>query len=378
MGFKLEHTAQTEFKDNSEKSGLQQLLKKEISFSGTFFTTKRKESFYSELGVLLKAGVRLRESLQLLTENQKKEKISSFYQSMIEDLDAGQGFYEVLKSKKDFTEYEYYSIQIGEETGNLPKIITALGAFFNRKNEQRRQLLNALTYPVIILCTAILVVIFMLRMVVPMFEDIFRQNGVDLPAITKWIITVSNGIKSFGLPILLFLVTMVILRKPLFGKRIFQEKWQTLLLRMPIMGNFVRTVYLSQFAQAMVLLTSSKVPILSSLQMVKKMIEFYPLKNSLLSIEEKIMQGISLHESIKDEKVFDGKIASLIKVAEETNQTQYIFEKLNQQYTVEVQQKSKLLSTLMEPLIIILIGFFVGIILVAMYLPMFKLSSVIG
>jgi len=378
MGFKLEHTAQTEFKDNSEKSGLQQLLKKEISFSGTFFTTKRKESFYSELGVLLKAGVRLRESLQLLTENQKKEKISSFYQSMIEDLDAGQGFYEVLKSKKDFTEYEYYSIQIGEETGNLPKIITALGAFFNRKNEQRRQLLNALTYPVIILCTAILVVIFMLRMVVPMFEDIFRQNGVDLPAITKWIIAVSNGIKSFGLPILIFLATMVILRKPLFGKRIFQEKWQTLLLRMPIMGNFVRTVYLSQFAQAMVLLTSSKVPILSSLQMVKKMIEFYPLKNSLLSIEEKIMQGISLHESIKNEKVFDGKMASLIKVAEETNQTQYIFEKLNQQYTVEVQQKSKLLSTLMEPLIIILIGFFVGIILVAMYLPMFKLSSVIG
>lgn len=378
MGFKLEHTAQTEFKDNSEKSGLQQLLKKEISFSGTFFTTKRKESFYSELGVLLKAGVRLRESLQLLTENQKKEKISSFYQSMIEDLDAGQGFYEVLKSKKDFTEYEYYSIQIGEETGNLPKIITALGAFFNRKNEQRRQLLNALTYPVIILCTAILVVIFMLRMVVPMFEDIFRQNGVDLPAITKWIITVSNGIKSFGLPILLFLVTMVILRKPLFGKRIFQEKWQTLLLRMPIMGNFVRTFYLSQFAQAMALLTSSKVPILSSLQMVKKMIEFYPLKNSLLSIEEKIMQGISLHESIKDEKVFDGKMASLIKVAEETNQTQYIFEKLNQQYTVEVQQKSKLLSTLMEPLIIILIGFFVGVILIAMYLPMFKLSSVLG
>lgn len=90
------------------------------------------------------------------------------------------------------------------------------------------------------------------------------------------------------------------------------------------------------------------------------------------------MQGVSLHESMKEGKIFDNKMTALIKVAEETNQTEYIFEKLNQQYALEVQQKSKMLSTLMEPLIIVLIGFFVGVILVSMYLPMFRLSSVLG
>ncbi|MEX0274333.1 MAG: type II secretion system F family protein [Flavobacteriaceae bacterium] len=378
MGFKLEHTAPTTSQANAGASRLDALLKKEIAVFGAFFNTKKKESFYAELGVLLKAGVQLREGLQLLADNQKKEKMSSYYTDMVEHLDAGQSLYEVLQSKKDFTEYESYSVQIGEETGNLSKIITELGHYFHRKNEQRRQLLNAMTYPIIILCTAILVVVFMLRMVVPMFEDIFRQNGVDLPGITKAIIGMSNGIKSYGIPLLLVLGGLIVLRKSLFGKKAFQEKWQAFLLKIPLVGNFVRAVYLSQFTQAMALLTSSKVPMLTSMQMVRKMVGFYPLKTALARIEELILRGVSLHQSIKDEKVFDRKIHALVKVAEETNQTEYIFEKLNQQYATEVQQKSKLVSTLMEPFIIVIIGFFVGIILVAMYLPMFKLSSVLG
>jgi type IV pilus assembly protein PilC len=90
------------------------------------------------------------------------------------------------------------------------------------------------------------------------------------------------------------------------------------------------------------------------------------------------MKGVSLHESLKGNTMFDNKMVSLVKVAEETNQTEYIFEKLHQQYAIEVQQKSKLLSTIMEPLIIVVIGIFVGVILVSMYLPMFKLSTVLG
>ncbi|MAU26789.1 MAG: general secretion pathway protein GspF [Muricauda sp.] len=378
MGFKLEHTIAAKTKKESSQKGLEGLLKKEITLFGDFFNNKRKEDFYSELAVLLKAGVHLREGLQLLGENQKKEKLKNFYIQMVENLDAGQSFYEVLKSKKEFTEYEYYSVQIGEESGNLPRIIEELGSFFSRKNEQRRQLLNAMTYPIIILCTAVLVVIFMLRMVVPMFEDIFRQNGVELPTITKWIIAASNGIKDYGWLTLLLIIGFILFRKVLFKKESVQRKRDTLLLKVPFLGQFIRSVYLSQFTQAVALLTASKVPVLNSIQMAKRMIRFYPLQDALADMESKIMKGVSLNESIKDNKIFDNKMASLIKVAEETNQTEYIFEKLNQRYTQEVQQKSKILSTIMEPLIIVVIGLFVGIILVSMYLPMFKLSSVLG
>lgn len=378
MGFKLEHTIEEKAIKTSQNQGLETLLKKEVPLFGTFFNNKRKEEFYGELALLLKAGVHLREALELLKENQKKEKLKGFYAQMLNKLDGGQSLSEILKNQKEFTEYEYYSIQIGEESGNLIKIAQELSAFFAQKNEQRRNLVNALTYPLIILCTAILVVVFMLRMVVPMFEDIFRQNGVELPTITRWIISLSNLIKDYGWMVILGLLTFLVLRKSLLEREIVKRKWDTFLLRLPYVGSFIRSVYLAQFTQAVALLTSSKVPMLNSIQMVKKMIRFFPLRDALDQMEHRIMKGVSLHESIKGNKVFDHKIASLIKVAEETNQTEFIFEKLHQQYALEVQQKSKMLSTLMEPLIIVFIGFFVGVILVSMYLPMFRLSSVLG
>ncbi|WP_422349053.1 type II secretion system F family protein [Flagellimonas sp.] len=378
MGFKLDQTMNAKAPKTSKSDGLEQLLKKEISFFGSLFNSKKKESFYSELAVLLKAGIHLREALDLIKENQKKEKLHHFYSEMLHELDAGHSFSEILRSRKEFTEYEHYSIKIGEESGNLAKIAQELGGYFAQKNEQRRNLLNALTYPIIILATAILVVVFMLRMVVPMFEDIFKQNGVELPTITVWIISASNFIKDYGLLLIFAVLGFLIFRKPLLKNPKIKRRRDFLLLKIPFVGEFIKMVYMSQFAQTTALLTSSKVPMLNSIQMVKKMITFTPLQEALGSMEKKIMKGISLHESIRGNKLFDNRMASLVKVAEETNQTEYIFDKLSQQYAREVQQKSKMLSTIMEPLIIVVIGFFVGVILVSMYLPMFRLSSVLG
>lgn len=377
MGFKLEQTiAQKE--TGSEKDWLATLLQKEVTIFGKTFGNKKKEDFYTELSVLLKAGINLKESLTLIQENQKKEKMQSFYGNIVEGLVSGKSFFEILHENEVFSEYEYYSVKIGEETGTLPRIIDELGKYYTQKNEQRRGLLNAMTYPVIILCTAVLVVIFMLRMVVPMFEDIFKQNNVELPGITKMIISASNFIRDYGWLVLLVLASLLVLRKTVSKKEWYKKGTDKLILKIPYIGNFICTVYLAQFTQAVALLTSSKVPMLNSIQLVKKMIDFHPLNEALTHVEQKVLSGASLHESMKGNKIFDNKMISLVKVAEETNQTEYIFERLNQQYAIEVQQKSKLLSTLMEPLIIVFIGLFVGVILVSIYLPMFKLSSVVG
>jgi len=215
-------------------------------------------------------------------------------------------------------------------------------------------------------------------MVVPMFEDIFNQNGGELPAITKMVIGASNFIKDYGWLVLIGFGSLIALRKTFSDKTWYKKGKDKFLLKIPFIGSFITSVYLAQFTQAVALLTSSKVPMLSSIQMVRKMIDFLPLNEALAKLEKGVLAGTSLNVSMKDNKIFDNKMVSLVKVAEETNQTEYIFERLNQQYAIEVQQKSKLLSTLMEPMIIIVVGLFVGIILVAMYLPMFKLSSVVG
>ncbi|WP_298535901.1 type II secretion system F family protein [uncultured Algibacter sp.] len=353
-------------------------LQKEITLFNNAFSNKIKEDFYAEFSVLLKAGVSLKDALELIGKSQKKKQNQEILNKICEDIVSGQSFSEALRVHKPFTNYEYHSIRIGEETGTLAQVIEQLGEFFTRKNEQRRELISALTYPLIILSTAVLVVFFMLHYVVPMFQDIFEQQGVELPTITKFIIRASELLSRYGW-VLLCLLVLVFAVKPILKrkKRLKQLKDQAV-LKLPFIGDFVKTVYLSQFTQAVALLTASKVPMVNSIQLVKQMINFYPLQDALENVEQYILKGESLSESLKQHTLFGDKMVALVKVAEETNQTEYIFERLNQQYNTQVQQKSKMLSTLMEPFIILIVGVLVGVILVAMYLPMFKLSSVMG
>ncbi len=128
----------------------------------------------------------------------------------------------------------------------------------------------------------------------------------------------------------------------------------------------------------MMLLTNSKIPVINGLSMVRKMVDFYPLQNSLKIIENDILIGERLSISFSKHKIFDKKIIALLKVAEETNQTEYIFQRLYDQYAHEVEYQSKTITNVLNPLLTLMVGFIVGVILIAMYLPMFKLSSVIG
>jgi len=378
MAFKIENIDKKATNKTKDSFDIDSLLKKEITFLGSSFSSKLKEDFYTELSILLKAGIALREALELLKKAQRKKNNEEILTSVVTDLVSGNSFSEALKKHKSFTEYEYYSLKIGEETGTLARVCEQLGGFFGRKNEQRRNLVSALTYPIIILSTAVLVVVFMLQFVVPMFQDIFTQQKVELPAITKVIIDFSEFIKNYNGLLLLLIISLFLANLFLKNNSKYKRVKDSMLLKIPYVGKFVKAVYLSQFTQAVTLLTSSKVPVVNSIQLVKQMISFYPIQEALASVEQQLLKGDSLSDSLAKHKLFDDKMIAMVKVAEETNQTEFIFERLNTQYNTQVSQQSKTLSTVMEPLIIVFVGFFVGVILVAMYLPMFKLSSVLG
>ena len=376
MAFKLDNiNTKKEVKTNFD---VEKLLKTEISLFGNSFSNKKKEAFYTELSVLLNAGISLKEALSLLEEEQKKRTDKALLTTIVEDLILGKSFSDSIKAFKDFTEYEYYSIKIGEETGTLQKVTEELGLFFRRRNEQRRNVMNALSYPIVVLITAMLAVLFMLRYVVPMFADIFKQHQVELPWLTKMVINASNIFQDYFWVIVVLLLALFIARK-VVSKKIWYKKYASkLLLKIPFIGELLRKMYIGQFTQAVALLTTAKVPVLNSIQLTKKMIDFYPLQTALHDVESKILSGNSLSESLKPHKVFDNKMVSLLRVAEETNQNEFIFERLTTQYNDEIQYKSKMLSTVLEPLIIVFLGAFVAVILIAMYLPMFTLSSVLG
>lgn len=357
---------------------IERLLKKEITLFGNGFSNKKKQAFYLEMAVLLKAGITIKEALILIIGSLKKKADKELFETILNQIINGKPFSEALYASKKFTEYEYFSLKIGEETGTTALVCRELGFFFERKNEQKRIVIAALTYPSIVFFTAILVVLFMLNYVVPMFQDIFKQNNMELPVLTRVIIKMSAFTQSYGMIFFLLLILMMFAGRFLKDNYLYKKTIHYLVLRVPVLGKFVSKVYLAQFTQAVTLLTASKVPMLNSIQMVKKMIQFVPLQDALEKVENSILKGSSLSESLKNNKFFDSRIISLVKVAEETNQTEYVFNQLNEQYNQEVSQQSKIMATVLEPLIIVFVGILVAVLLIAMYLPMFQLSSAIG
>jgi type II secretory pathway component PulF len=375
MGIKFE----THIKPEKEtKSSLKTILNKEITLFGNAFSDKKKENFYAELSMLLKSGINLKKALELISETQRKEKDQLLIQAMADEIVTGSSLSTILEQRKSFTPYEYHAIKIGEQTGRLHDITNDLFEFFQQKNEQKRQVYAALSYPIIVMLTAIIVVYFMMQFVVPMFVDIFKQNKVELPWITEVIVDLSNMVKSYGWLLILSIIALPFGLKYLKKETWFKKPFDTLKLRIPVFGNYIKKVYLTQFIQAMALLTNSKVPVVNGIAMVREMISFYPLQDSLKQIEHKIIAGEKLSESFARFSLYDKKMIALLKVAEETNQTEYIFQKLYEQYSSDLKYRSQIITAILNPIFIFMVALIVGIILIAMYLPMFKLSSVIG
>jgi type IV pilus assembly protein PilC len=377
MAFKLDQI-ESQKAAQSKDWDIDSILKKEITLFGSSFGNKKKEAFYVELNVLLQAGLTLKDALELMIHEQKKANDKKLIQQLQNEIVSGKNFSEAIKKQKVFSSYEFHSIQIGERTGTLDHVFQELGLFYQRKNQQRRTIVGALSYPIIVLFTAVVAITFMLKFVVPMFENIFRKNNTELPWLTKIIIAASDAFEQYFLIAFVVIVGIFVFfrisRKKLWYKKMMSSFW----LKVPFVGEFIRKVRIAQFTQAINLLTSAKVPLLNGIQLTKEMIDYYPLQVGLEKIEQDILTGKSFHESIEGVKIFDKKMASLIKVAEETNQNETIFRRITEQYNQEIEYKSKMISSTIEPIIVLVLGAFVAVILIAMYLPMFKLSTVIG
>ncbi|WP_405567958.1 type II secretion system F family protein [Polaribacter sp. Asnod6-C07] len=375
MAFQLKNIEKQKKKNSS--FDIDKILKKEIAF-GNSFPNKKKEGFYTELYVLLNTGLTLKDALVLIAEEQKKDNDKRLINGIVTDLISGKNLSDAIEKQKEFSTYEYHSLKIGEQTGALQKVAKELGVFYKRKNEQRRIIISALSYPIVVLLTAFLAILFMLQFVVPMFADIFKQNKVELPWITKKIMITSDVFQEYWWMVFPLIISLIVIRKLVNKKQWYQKYTSKFLLKLPLIGEFVRKVKIAQFTQAITLLTGAKVTLLNGIQLTKKMIDFYPLENALEKVEYDILQGKSLHQSMIKYKIFDKKMVSLIKVADETNQNETIFHRLTDQYNEEIEYRSKMISATIEPFIILILGVIVATILIAMYLPMFKLSTVIS
>jgi len=359
----------------NEGGGFLALMNKDISFGSTELSDKKKESLYLELSSLLLAGINLKSSFELITADQHKEKDKALYTSIQDAVLKGETFSKALQLTGRFSLYEVYSLQIGEETGKLIEVLQDLAKFYQNKIKQHRKIVSALTYPCIVLSASLSAVFFMLKFVVPMFGDVFKRFGGKLPWITQKIMDISKGLEDNlwrGVTILILIAVFIIFtRKTEQFRRIVSQ----IVMRIPMIGNLVQKVYLARFCNSMRLLINAKLPLLRAIALIRQMIRYYPIESSLQKVEDDIMSGKSLHESLAQFPVYPSKMIQLVKVGEETNQLDYFFGKISEQYIDEVEYKTSTLSSAMEPLIIIFLGLIVAVILISMYLPLFQLSN---
>jgi len=378
MGIKIENINQpqsiTRKKDESDKKSIMALLSQDISFNKNF-PDKKKEQFYSEISLLLSAGTDIKTALELIVEETEKEKDRKLLGGIKDDIINGLSFSEALQKTGKFTEYEYYSLKVGEETSRVDIVLTDLAIFFKQKVEQKRKISSALSYPIVLLLSAFGMVIFLLKFLVPMFEDIFKSFNKELPGITQFVVDASATVSDYFLLILIIIIGVYIFIYMNKKKEWFRRISSSIILRIPLIGDMTQKIYLTRFCHSMNLLISARNPLLNSIQLVKKMIDYYPIQSALAIVENDIMHGKLLNESMKEFSIFPRKMTSLIKVAEEVNKLDAIFKSLDEQYSRELEHKSEVFGKLLEPFIIVFISVVVGFIVIAMYVPMIEINT---
>jgi type IV pilus assembly protein PilC len=350
------------------------VLKKDISIPFLRNHDQLKSRFFSELAVLLSSGMDIKKSLEIIVTGVSRERDRQTIENIFKIIVNGSALSIALEKTKIFSSYDYFSIKIGEESGSLSVVLKELSTYYSKRISQKRQITGALTYPILVLCTTLLSLTFMLNFIVPMFEDVFKRFNGNLPGITRAVIALSNSFSSFAFWILIFILAIS------FGfffnrkKAWFRNFSSSVLIRIPIIGPITKLTYISRLCQTLKLLLNSKVHLLDAIDMMRQMIGFYPLEEALIDIKEKLTKGITLSESMKSHSIFDKKMIAMTKVAEEVNKLDVIYDQLFQQYSDELDTKIKTMNNLLEPILIIFVGGLVALILISMYLPIFQMG----
>ena len=337
----------------------------------------KKELLFSELLSLLSSGLDFSNSFKLLISGEPDERMKRLLQSLYGKVVSGSSLWQAMSGSGRFTALDYGVVRIGEETGRLNESLRFLTDYYHKKVIQSRMVSSALSYPLIILAMAVIVVIFMLAVVVPMFEQVYSRMGSELPAMTRRIIALSRNFPVYaavgGSVITTIIAALYLMRE----RDEVRAAMAAITLRLPLVGSIVRKNCQAHFCKLLYLLTSSGVPLLNSIGMLRDIITFYPYQGSFEAIAAGLQRGELFSANLeKYPSLYSRKLATLLRVGEETNRLPEMLLKQGEDLTRELEHRLKQLGGMLEPLMILLVGALVATILISMYLPMFKLGGV--
>jgi len=344
-------------------------------FSFKKFSDKKREAFYSDFSMLIVAGMDINNALNLLSEENDHSKGLPIFQEIHKYILTGKSFADSMKEAGQFSSYEYRSVEIGESTGKLGHVLELLYAHYKRKNELKGQMVKVFSYPIMIILATIGVLVFMMNYVVPLFLSVVEEFDAELPWITKFVMNVSDGMKAIYLPAGIIIAAVFLLVALTKNSEAFKKLMAKVKFRIPIFGKLIQRVYLARFCQGMYLVTSSKIPLVEGLDMMENIVDDYTIQKAIPQIRQDILQGTPLYLCLAKHKIFEKRMVSLVRVGEEVNQLDQTFTKLAEQFNRQVETRTENLKTLLEPILMLVIGAIVGVISLAMILPIFEISA---
>jgi type IV pilus assembly protein PilC len=333
---------------------------------------------FSEFHSLLSSGIDFNRAFELLIHGEKEPAARTLLLELHRRVIEGDTLGRTLAGSGRFTPLDCGVVRIGEETGRLNEALQFLADYYHKKGVQRRMISSAVSYPVIILCVAVVVLIFMMLVIIPMFEQVYTRMGGELPGVTRAVITFSRHFKSYAIVGLLLAAGAAVLLKLNRRSEALRRAGSALLLRIPVAGEMLRKHYQSHFCKLMYLLYSSGVPLMQGVDMLREIITFYPYQRSFGAICEGLNGGGSFAGNVERfPGLYDRKLAILLRVGEETNRLSEMLGKQADDLAAELEHRLKQLGTLLEPALIFFVGILVAIVLISMYMPMFKLGTTI-
>lgn len=336
--------------------------------------------FTRQLATMMKAGLPLMQAFEIVARGHSNPAMTQLLMTVRSDVEQGSSMGKAFaKHPKYFDRFYCNLISAGEAGGVLEHLLDKLALYKEKTQAIKKKVKSALTYPIAVIVVAIALVLVMMMFVLPSFGKIYEGMGAELPWLTQQMMNLSDFFVQYGWAIILALVGGVVAfvkiheRSPAVQKRV--DAW---LLKMPIFGNIVRKATIARWARTTASLFAAGVPLVEALDSVAGAAGNILYEEATREIRSKVNQGMSLTSGMQSTELFPNMVLQMASIGEESGSLDDMLNKAAEFYEDEVDNAVAQLSSLMEPIIMVVLGSIIGVILVAMYLPLFSMGDVIG
>ncbi len=343
---------------------------------GSGVQTKEVVIFTRQFATMIDAGLPLVQCLEILGSQQVNVHFKKVITTVKADVESGSTLADGLgKHDRVFDDLFVNLVAAGEVGGILDTILNRLATYMEKSMKLIRQVKSAMIYPIVVSIVAGVVTAVLLIFVIPVFEKMFRDFGGKLPAPTQLVIDLSNGLRANLLPAILGLVVVIVGTRALARTDRGRLFFDTVQLKAPVLGPLFRKVAVAKFTRTLGTMISSGVPILDALQITARSSGNKVVENSILYTRERISEGRSMADPLAETGVFPPMVVQMIAVGESTGAMDTMLQKIADFYEDEVDTAVASLSSLLEPLMMVVLGVLLGGLIIAMYLPIFELAD---